>query len=191
MWELKSPDLQHLVCQPASQGPARRSLSSLPQRPLFIPAKTKPKVYFSHPRHPKHLDIHQRYHFRLLWACALVYPPISPHRSRSSFASLWGSVPFCGARILHAVHMHGARLYTSALHQVSGIGHYWVQMQWFLPVLQAAWSHKYATQQEPNQFISWYWPITDISVSAYILLICAKIKRFVLRERYAEKDAWG
>lgn len=61
-----APNLPASAASAASQGPARRSLSSLPQRPLFIPAKTKPKVYSSHPRHPKHPDIHQRYHFRLL-----------------------------------------------------------------------------------------------------------------------------
>lgn len=72
--EVSRPTAPHL---PASQGPARRSLSSPPQRPLFIPAKTKPKVYSSHPKHPKHPDIHQRYHFRLLWACALVYRPLA------------------------------------------------------------------------------------------------------------------
>lgn len=76
--EVSRPTAPH---PPASQGPARRSLSSPPQRPLFIPAKTKPKVYSSHPKHPKHPDIHQRYHFRLFFVSlcfglpAALYPP--------------------------------------------------------------------------------------------------------------------
>lgn len=71
---------------PACQDSAWRSLSTLPQRPLFILAKTKPKVYSRTPKHPKHPDIYQRYHLRLLWDRYLVYPPFSHHHPCSLFS---------------------------------------------------------------------------------------------------------